>query len=434
MSAPPASALQRANTPRPLTILALVLLAGGVGAGFALAWVPWQQTAIGQGGVVAFAPTDRPQRVDAPFTGRVEEWLVTEGQQVKAGDPIARLSDIDPDYVQRLESQRSAVLDRVAAATARVSSYKSQQAAYERVGELAVEAARLEVKMAEQKVLAAQQKRSAAVAAERTARLQRERIRRLKSEGLASQREVELASLSLAKAETELRSATAGVSEARAYETAAQAKQLREDAQAGAKVASAGAETQKSEAEVAYARGELVKIESALARQESRMVRTPRNGYVLELAGHAGGMVVKQGEQLSTIVPLGGRIAVELWVDGNDAPLVNDERRVRLQFEGWPALQMSGWPNLAVGTFGGRVAFVDRASRKEGSFRVVVIPDEQDRPWPDREFLRQGVRAKGWVLLDEVSVGYELWRQFNGFPRAVPRRGATDAKAAKEAR
>jgi len=29
------------------------------------------------------------------------------------------------------------------------------------------------------------------------------------------------------------------------------------------------------------------------------------------------------------------------------------------------------------------------------------------------------VRANGWVLLNIVPIGYELWRQFNGFPPVV---------------
>ncbi|MFM9068837.1 MAG: hemolysin D, partial [Planctomycetota bacterium] len=35
---------------------------------------------------------------------------------------------------------------------------------------------------------------------------------------------------------------------------------------------------------------------------------------------------------------------------------------------------------------------------------------------PEAKLLRQGVRANGWVLLNEVSLGYEIWRQLNGFP------------------
>jgi hypothetical protein len=89
---------------------------------------------------------------------------------------------------------------------------------------------------------------------------------------------------------------------------------------------------------------------------------------------------------------------------------------VRIQFEGWPAVQFAGWPSVAVGTFGGRVAFVDSADDGRGDFRIVVLPDPEDGPWPAASYLRQGVLAKGWVLLNQVSLGFEIWRQFNGFP------------------
>jgi len=98
---------------------------------------------------------------------------------------------------------------------------------------------------------------------------------------------------------------------------------------------------------------------------------------------------------------------------------------VRLQFEGWPALQFSGWPSIAVGTFGGRVLLVDPTDNGKGKFRVLVESDPGDDPWPSRRFLRQGVRANGWVLLNIVPIGYELWRQFNGFPPVI----ATDEPA-----
>ncbi|MEY3012994.1 MAG: hypothetical protein RIT45_1729 [Pseudomonadota bacterium] len=418
--------LERARSPRPLMWLMVLLLVAGAGVTAALVWVPWQQAAIGSGAVVAYAPTDRPQRVDAPITGRVETWMVIEGSRVEKGDPIAQISDIDPNYVERLQANRSAILDRITAAEARVAAYRDQRDAYVRAGELAVEAARLEITMAKQKVRAARQKKLAAEAALRTARLQRARVGKLKAEGLASQREVELAELSVAKAETDTQTAEASISEAQAYETAANAKKLKAEADAGAKVASAGATIRKAESEVAYAQSELAKVDTDLARQESRLVRAPRDGVVLELAGHAGGMVVKQGEPLGVVVPDGGRSAVELWIDGNDAALVTPGRPVRLQFEGWPALQLAGWPGLSVGTFGGRVAFVDRASRKDGAFRVVVLPDPSEPTWPSDGLLRQGLRAKGWVLLEQVPLGYELWRQFNGFPREM----TADAKAA----
>jgi hypothetical protein len=101
---------------------------------------------------------------------------------------------------------------------------------------------------------------------------------------------------------------------------------------------------------------------------------------------------------------------------------------VRLSFEGWPAIQSIGWPQLAVGTFGGEVLFVDATDDGKGKFRVVVAPQEDlvDRrdgngpvkvAWPSGDrWLRQGVLANGWILLDEVPLWFELWRQINGFP------------------
>ena len=108
---------------------------------------------------------------------------------------------------------------------------------------------------------------------------------------------------------------------------------------------------------------------------------------------------------------------MELYVNGNDAPLISHGRKVRLQFEGWPALQFVGWPSVAVGTYGGVVSFVDPAATDgQGRVRILVIPDEQDLPWPSSEVLRQQVRTRSWFLLDTVPLGWEVWRRLNGFP------------------
>lgn len=146
---------------------------------------------------------------------------------------------------------------------------------------------------------------------------------------------------------------------------------------------------------------------------------------MLKLRTFQGGQIVSAGQPLLELVPATADRAVEIKVDGNDVPLVashseaGQPRRVRIQFEGWPAVQFSGWPSVAVGTFGGIVATVDRTDDGQGRFRVVVIPDPDDRPWPDAEYLRQGIRVNGWVLLNKVPMGQELWRQMNGFPPIV---------------
>ena len=110
-------------------------------------------------------------------------------------------------------------------------------------------------------------------------------------------------------------------------------------------------------------------------------------------------------------------------------------RHVRLQFEGWPAVQFAGWPSVAVGTFGGVVTLVDSSDfNGMGKFRILVVPDPADQSWPEGRFLRQGVRAKGWVLLDQVRLGYELWRRVNGFPPVLDKdpTGKSDDKDKKD--
>ena len=74
-----------------------------------LIFVPWQQSVSGSGSVVAFDPVDRPQEIDAPIGGRINNWFVVEGTRVNKGDSIVEIIDNDPNYLERLESQREAV-------------------------------------------------------------------------------------------------------------------------------------------------------------------------------------------------------------------------------------------------------------------------------------------------------------------------------------
>jgi hypothetical protein len=108
---------------------------------------------------------------------------------------------------------------------------------------------------------------------------------------------------------------------------------------------------------------------------------------------------------------------VELSVSATDVPLLTAGRKVRLEFDGWPALQVSGWPSVSVGTFGGIIAVVDVVDDGKGKYRILVKPDPDDDPWPAK--LRMGSGVYGWAMLDEVPIWYEIWRQFNGFPPSL---------------
>ena len=48
--------------------------------------------------------------------------------------------------------------------------------------------------------------------------------------------------------------------------------------------------------------------------------------------------------------------AVQLYVRPMDVPLLSVGRPVRLEFDGWPALQFSGWPSVAVGNLRGALS------------------------------------------------------------------------------
>ena len=188
-------------------------------------------------------------------------------------------------------------------------------------------------------------------------------------------------------------------------------------------VAKAEIDVAKTREEISKIKNELAKLETQLARQETQEVVAPRDGYIMRLVAYDKSVIVKQGDPLFTIVPETDKPAVQVWVNGNDAPLISPGRHVRLQFEGWPAAQFSGWPSVAIGTFGGQVALVDPTDDGAGKFRVVVVPDDNDAPWPDFPYLRQGVRVHGWVLLDQVPLGYEVWRRMNGFPPSLKSKG-----------
>lgn len=172
-------------------------------------------------------------------------------------------------------------------------------------------------------------------------------------------------------------------------------------------------ENAKYQNELAQANIEKVNIDVRIARQQTQLIKAQVAGVIFKRLTGQESVVVPAGAVLAEIMPETQSRAVELWIDGNDIPFVRLHQKARLQFEGWPAIQFRGWPEIAVGTFGGIVSFIDPTDNGLGLFRAVIVPDEE---WPESRFLRQGVRVHGWVQLGQVPLWYELWRQFNGFP------------------
>jgi multidrug efflux pump subunit AcrA (membrane-fusion protein) len=420
------------RSPRAPRVLARVLAAIVVTLAAALVLVPWQQSVSGVGRVVAFTPVERRQDIDAPIEGRVMRWYVREGSSVKQGDLLLELTDNDPSILQRLKEEREAVLARKDAAVSRATSIVSRQRALESSRQASIRAAESRVAMAKERTRGARQALEAVQAGEVTAKLNLERQQKLFEQGLTSQRNVELAQLDQVRATTEIERAQATLQAALGEEAALESDRTRVEHDLTAAIDDARASEATALSEEANAAAELARLEVRLARQSTMEVKAPMDGTVLRLTAGQGNAFVKAGEPLLTLVPDTQDRAVELWVDGNDMPLLSDGRPVRLQFEGWPAVQFTGWPSVAVGTFGGKVALIDSADDGAGHFRILVRP-ENPAEWPSGVYLRQGVRVNGWVLLDQVKLGYELWRRFNGFPPTVaPKEPGAAAEKGKE--
>lgn len=416
----PISSLPSAGRTLTLRTIALVLALGFAAALLVLLVAPWQQSASGTGRVIAYAPLERRQAVEAPIDGRLIGFFVQEGERVVKGQPIAELSDNDPEILQRLTQERDAQHSQIEAVSLSLSLMEAQVISQEGARSAALLGANARTRMASDRQDAADRAIDAASATLATAQANLQRLSTLVESGLASRRDYELALLDSTKAETELARAKA---QAKAAESEVRAMVAYEEQVASsnrASIDSTRASIEKLRAERGKVEAELAKVEVRLARQAQMQVTAPRDGVVFRVVAAQGTEMVKAGDPLVILVPDVEDRAVELYVDGNDAPLITEGRSVRLQFEGWPAVQFVGWPSVAVGTFAGRVAFADSHADDAGHFRIVIVPDAGSE-WPTSRYLRQGVRANGWVLLDQVKLGFELWRQFNGFPPAIKR-------------
>ncbi|MFY0533770.1 HlyD family secretion protein [Nannocystis pusilla] len=385
----------------------------------ALVLVPWQQSVPATGRVIAYAPLDRQTSIEAPIDGRLQTWHVEEGSHVKTGDPIADISDNDPEILARLERERMAIDSRRLAAQSAVEVNRAKISALEMSETAQSSSAGLRAKMGHDRLDAAQRSVDAAVAANETATLNLTRTEALFKEGLASEREHELAKLEVDTSSAELDTAKSTLKAAEREIGALEADADAVSTSARATIEEARSALADAESNLAAAEADLVQLEVRFARQRRMKIVAPRDGTVLKLVGRHGTDMVASGDVIATFVPDMGATAVELWASGRDGPLISAGRKVRLQFEGWPAVQFVGWPSVAVGTFGGEVVFVDAMASDDGRYRVVVLPDPDDLPWPESRWLRQGVRANGWVLLERVRLGFEVWRQINGFPPAL---------------
>jgi multidrug efflux pump subunit AcrA (membrane-fusion protein) len=441
---------------------------------FALLFLPWTQFITGSGRAIAFNPVRRPQFIVAPIEGRVRQWFVVEGDRVKAGQKIVELVDNDPNLILRLEEELMAVQQRLAAAENRVTEITMRLQSLELSRLAQLNTARANTLAAENRV---EEARALLFAAEEQVKVTtfeygvQQSLFRSKQGELTSEIELRRAEFQMNQAKALIKARKEALEAQLKILEATRAVEQRTDEDTKAAIAGERAILESARGDVATIQQQLLQAQARLARQRAQEINAPVDGTIFRLLANAeqGGVLVRPGERLAVLVPdvpeiknaadagiqLSGVLAVlaapsspaalisaqlfsfvqsrwpepadaypgivvELNIDGNDQPLVKRGDKVRIQFEGWPAVQFVGWPSVAIGTFAGKVYLIDPTTNEKGQFRILVQEDrhtERDAPWPDQAYLRQGVRANGWVLMEKpVTLGWEIWRRLNGFP------------------
>ena len=365
---------------------------------FGVMFLLLQQNIHGSGKVTAFSPSNRPQTIETTIAGRIQVWKIKEGQFVNRLDTIAIISEVkekyfDPQMLFRLQQVITAKEQSL------VSKEQKAKALQRQIGAL------------EDGLRTKRDQAKAKLEAERV------RFNNFKNQYERNKKLFEAGNIPLTKfqdIEYKYQGSEADFVNAEIEIERVQAEYLDKINKAESDLNNTLAEQFDTQADIAKMRNELSNME---IRSQQYFILAPQAGYVVKATQAGIGETIKEGDPVCTIMPQSTDVAVEMHIKAMDVPLISKGRRVRIEFDGFPAMQFSGWPSISVGTFGGTVEVIDYVNSKPGEFRILVIPDQKDIAWPKQ--IRVGSGIKGWVMLDDVSVWYELWRQLNGFPPSL---------------
>jgi len=390
-------------------------------------FLPWQQNIPGKGKLTALDPAHRPQQIQTAIAGRITAWKVKEGQFVNKGDTILTLAEIkddyfDPDLLKRLSEQLFAKETSIKATENQVAAIRMQLVALENGRIFTLQKTQNKVKQSKLKVISDSTDFEAEKIQFATAKLQYDRFKSLfEKDGLISLTDLERRNLKLQETMAKRMSSQNKffVSKNELINSLIEMSSV--EADYSDKISKASSELGAKQSYLADAQSEYSKLRNKISNVEVRTqnyaLTAPQDGYVVKALKVGIGETVKESEAIVTIMPDIATKAVELYIKAMDVPLISKGRHVRVQFDGWPVLQFSGWPNASVGTFGGEVIVIDYVASAGGDYRLLVTPDRSDDPWPEQ--LRLGSGVNGWVMLNDVPVWYELWRQINGFPPTI---------------
>ena len=408
--------------------------------GIILMFLPWTQNITGQGLVTTLTPGQRPQTIQSQIPGRIEEWFVREGDFVKKGDTILRISEVKSEYfdsrlIERTNDQINAKASSVDAYQGKVAALGRQISALQQDRGLKTEQTKNKLLQSKLKVQSDSIEFEAAKTNLKIAERQFIRTETLQKEGLKAVVDVEQKNLKLQETQAKLISKENKLLASKNEVLNAKLELTRIGATFADKISKAQSDMFTAQSSGFDAKAQVSKLENSNSNYKVRngllYVTSPQNGYINKaLKGGIGG-TFKEGESLVGIMPEKYDLAVETFVRPIDLPLLHINEKVRVQFDGWPAIVFSGWPNVSYGTYGAKVIAIERFISDNGKYRVLLAPDEKDHTWPTA--IRVGSGARTIALLEDVPIWFELWRQLNSFPPNYyqpnsGKKGKSDAK------
>lgn len=386
-------------------------------------FLPWTQNVQSKAIVTSLLPEQRPQTIQASISGKIEKWYVKEGDFVHKGDTILRISEIKPEYLtpdlvnqtdEQIQAKEGAVVsyeDKITALTENIEILKKSRD--NEVAQIDNEIQQAKFKVQSDSAYVEAMKLNKTISDE-----QFQRYDELYADGLISKTDYEKRKNTLQKAENDYINALNKYEISKNDLINYKLKRQQKINMYGEKIAKANSDLFSAQSSFFEGKESVAKLriqrENYSIRQGQYTVLAPQDGYVNKIKKTGIGEILKEGEELLSITPSSYNLAVEAYVRPLDLPLLELGQHVRIQFDGWPAIVFSGWPNTSHGTFGGEIVAIDNFISENGMYRILIAEEEGGDDWPHA--LRPGAGARAMILLKDVPVWYEIWRNLNGFP------------------
>ena len=386
-------------------------------------FLPWTQNVSGRGFVTTLTPSQRPQTIQSPIPGRIENWFVMEGEYVNKGDTLLYISEIkneyqDPDLVNRTNLQKDAKIKSVLSYKEKTNALDRQIVALRNEEQLKLSQAKNKLKQARFKVISDSMDLEAYKNNLIVSESQFVRTKTLQDEGLKSVSAVEEKRVKFQEAQAKRIAAENKLLTSENNILNAQIEISRISAEYADKIAKANSDKYTAETSQYDAEAQVSKLENQSTNYQMRnamyYIKAPQDGYITKAIKGGIGETFKEGEQIVGIMPAHYQLAVETFINPIDLPLLHINDEVRIQFDGWPSIFFSGWPNSSYGTFAGKVVAIESFISPNGKFRILIAPFSEESHWPEKISIGSG--AYTFALLEDVPIWFELWRNLNGFP------------------